>query len=312
MRRILNIAIILLLGLPFASAMGGTVAYSVNSDGGDILHQIDLESGTAIPLGVELTDNKDIEGLAIDNDLNLWGVDEDKFVMFQLNPATGGKVSGTELPISGINPFSANDFGLTFSCDGTLYATSVTLQTLYTIDNAGVATTVGNLGDLGVNISAIAAYGSEPTKIYGLGNGLTSADASVADNRTLYEIDPVSGTASPVSPINAEIGNAAAPYHQAGLSFDESGKLWAITDRSALGLTSEILSIDINSGIATLESDTGSILGFESLAAAPTAGCTDPPRSSEVPIPTLDGPGRFIAILVLMLTGLVGIRHRIS
>ena len=102
------------------------------------------------------------------------------------------------------------------------------------------------------------------------------------------------------------------------MSFDASGKLWAITDRSALGLTSEIISIDVNSGIATLESDTGNVRGFESLAAAPPAGCTteppgeEPTRTGDVSVPTLDGPGRFIAILVLMLTGLVGIRHRIS
>ena len=307
MRRILTIAMILLIGLPFASAMGGTVAYSVNSDGGDILYQIDLESGTTIPLGAKLTDNTDIEGLAIDNDSNLWGVDEDKFTMFRLNPATGGKVSGTELSISGINLFSANDFGLTFSCDGTLYATSVTLQTLYTINDAGVATTVGDPGGLGVNISAIAAYGNKPTKIYGLGNGLISADESLADNRTLYEIDPESGIATP---IGTGIGDTdvVAPYHQAGLSFDASGKLWAITDRSALGQTSEVLSIDINSGLAKLESNTGEVLGFESLAAAPPAGCYVGPVS----VPTLSGPSRIITFLVLMLTGLVGIRHRIS
>jgi hypothetical protein len=305
MRKILHIAMILLLGLPSASAMASTVAYSVNSDGGDILYQIDLESGTVIPLGVKLSGNSDIEGLAIDNDSNLWGVDEDKFTMFRLNPATGGKVNGTELPILGINSFNANDFGLTFSCDGTLYASSVTLQTLYTIDDAGIATIVGELHDLGVNISAIAAYGREPTRIFGLGNGLVSPDDSVEDNRTLYEIDPELGTATP---IGTGIGGAVAAYHQAGLSFDASGKLWAITDRSALGLTSEIISIDVNSGIATVESDTGNVLmGFESLAAAPPTGCT-----KHVSIPALDGPGRFIAILVLMLTGLVGIRHRIS
>ena len=289
------------------------MAYSVNSDQplGDTLHQLDLTSGNSTPIGDAVSAfgvvKTDIEGLTIAPDLSLWGVDEDSLKLFQIDTLTGTVVQESEKSISGLLSTRANDFGLTYTCFGQLYATSVTSQVLYEIDRFGHATTVGEPGSLGVNISAIAAHGNNPVRIFGLGNGLLG-DEGPDDNRSLYEISPETGVAT----IIGDIGNAPSPYTQAGLSFDALGKLWAITDRSASGEFSEILSINTGTGVALVESTT-TVTGFESLAVAPPVGCVSP---EDLPpghiIPTLDGPGKLMAILVLMLAGFGGLRHRFS
>ena len=313
MRKLFISGLVFAFALLSATASAAPMAYSVNSDQplGDTLHQIDLTSGSASPIGISVSAfgvvKTDIEGLTISPDLSLWGVDEDSLKLFQIDTSTGAVVPDSELSLSGLYSGRANDFGLTFTCFGQLYATSVTSQVLYEIDRFGHAEPVGEPGNLGVNISAIAAHGNNPVKIYGLGNGLLG-DEGPADNRSLYEIDPESGVATVIG----DIGLAPAPYTQAGLSFDNSGKLWAITDRSANGQFSEILSIDTQTGLATVEA-TATVSGFESLAIAPPVGCASP---EDIPpghiIPTLDGPGKLLAILVLMLAGFASLRHRFS
>jgi len=306
----------ILLALPCAMAMAAPMGYSVNSDQspGDTLHQIDLAIGSVVPIGVEVSAGDDargdIEGLTIAPGISTWGsfglwaIDEEKFSLFQINKVNGTVVPNTEVQIQGISSPRANDFGMTFTCDDELYASSVTLQTLYRINQAGSATVVGGLGNLGANISALASYGSNPVRIFGLGNGL-AGETKPQDNRSLYEIDPDTGIATWLF----ELGNEVSDYHQAGLSFDDTGRLWAITDRSspALGkLSSEILLIDIGSGTASVESVTTAI-GFESLAVAPPSSC-----QYHHPVPTLEVYGRVLAILILLITGLAGLRHRVS
>lgn len=313
MRKLIYSGLVFALALLSATAMAAPMAYSVNSDQplGDTLHELDLSSGNASPIGSSVSAfgvvKTDIEGLTISPDLGLWGVDEDSLKLFQIDTATGTVVPESELSLSGLHSGRANDFGLTFTCFGQLYATSVTSQVLYEIDRFGRASSVGEPGSLGVNISAIAAHGNDPVKIYGLGNGLLG-DEGPADNRSLYEISPETGVAT----IIGDIGPAPAPYTQAGLSFDNTGKLWAITDRSTSGEFSEILSINTKTGLAEVEATT-SVTGFESLAAAPPVGCVAP---EDLPpghiIPTLDGPGKLLAILVLMLAGFASLRHRFS
>ncbi|MFT5139394.1 MAG: hypothetical protein ACI9CB_001038 [Rhodothermales bacterium] len=315
MRRITRYYLLLLLVLLNATAWAAPVGFSVNSDGGDILHRIDLFNGTSIPLGAEFTDNTDIEGLAIAPDSTLWAVDEDSFSMFQINPITGFKLLGTEVSIKGTAANIFNDFGLTFSCDGTLYASSVTSKTLYTIDKAGVATVVGGLSKLGFNISALASFGDNPTILYGLGNGLLSENDSSPDNRSLFEINLDTGIATP---IGTGIGGQVAAYHEAGLSFDDDGVLWGISDRSLLGgLNSEIFTIDTVSGVAAWKAETIGITGFESLAIAPPGGCSidggnQNDDHSVEPIPAMGNLGALLTILALMLTGFTVLRRPLS
>ncbi len=315
MRSFINIALISLLALPFAAAMAAPMGYSVNSDEplGDTLHRIDLADGSATPIGISVSSlgvtRKDIEGLAIAPDLSLWGVDEDKLKLFRIDTTSGTVMPETEVKISGLDSAKQNDFGLTFSCNGTLYATSVFSQSLYVIDLAGNASRVGAKGSLGVNISAIASSGSSPIRLYGLGNGLLG-DEGPLDNRSLYRIDVDTGVATAIG----EIGPTIANYSQAGLAFDAAGDLWAITDRSQSGLDSEILRIDLNTGVGTLQSAT-TIIGFESLAIAPPVNCNNSPddRFADAQrIPVLDSLGRLLVILALLFTGLVSLRQRFS
>jgi hypothetical protein len=317
MKRLYRTAQILLLALPMATAMAAPVGYSVNSDQspGDALHQIDLATGASISIGTEVTAGDgargDIEGLAFAPDQSLWAIDEERFTLFQIDLLTGTVVPGTEARLSGIGSPIFNDFGMTFTCDGDLYASSVTLQSLYHLNTEGKATLVGDPGGLGVNISAIAAYGNNPVRIYGLGNGLLG-ESSPRDNRSLYEIDPASGTVTLIG----NIGETVSDYHQAGLSFDDAGQLWAITDRSAPALgsqPSEILRIDIQTGEATVVAKTN-VLGFESLAVSAPAGCNTRGRpTTDViqSVPAMNASGKTLGILVLMLTGLAALSRRI-
>ena len=306
-----------LIALPVATALAAPTGYSVNSDQplGDTLHLIDLATGTSQAIGTGVSafgvTRIDIEGLAMAPDSSLWGVDDDHLSLFQIDKVTGTVVTDSEKSLVGMDAGQFNDFGLTFTCDGSLYATSVTSQSLYQIDRTtGNATRVGALGSLGVNISAISSIGFNPVRIFGLGNGLLGDEGPV-DNRSLYEISIDDGTVTLVGPIGA----AAAPYSQAGLSFDDNGDLWAITDRSQTGDNSEILSIDPATGVGTVQAVT-SVLGFESLAIAPPANCFSTQPSDELPetapVPALDSAGKLLATLALLLAGLTGLRQRFS
>ncbi len=322
MKNSVHIAIFALLAMPLAAA-GAPLGYSVNSDepGGDSLYAIDLANGSETEVGPVLslgTPRVDIEGLAFDPSGLLWAVDNESHKLFPIDTSTGEVVVLSEAGIQGLDALPGHDFGLTFACDGTLYLTSVLTQSLYTLALDGTATLIGAPGNLGVNISAIAAYGS-PTQLFGLGNGLL-AEGGPQDNRSLYRIDTADGTASLVG----EMGPAAGDYFEAGLSFDAGGALWAITDRrtSTEELGSQVLSLDTATGAATLVSTT-SVTGFESLAVAPPSGCeasspppppTPPvqapaPAGKTVAVPTF-GPGSlWLAIFSLLLTGAWALRR---
>lgn len=303
------------LVLPIGSAFAAPVGYSVNSDqaDGDQLHVIDLATGAATARGLvrsATTEFTDVEGLALDADGTLWAVDEVTLSLFPVSKGNGTVDLNAVEPIIGLSALSGNDFGMTFTCAGELYVSSVADGALYRLDLGGSAT---RIGDLSANISALAAYGN-PVQLYGLSNGLQDENGT-PDTRSLYRIDPVDGTTTLVG----ALGAAAGDYLQAGLSFDADGNLWAITDRNTQGqeLPSQILRLDPVTGGATLVASTAQS-GFESLAVAPPGGCdgTTPPRQpvtyvTPFPhIPTLDAHGRIAAVLLLLLVGFAALRQR--
>ena len=252
--------------------------YGINSDSAsnlnsDSLYVIDLATGTHTRLGRVQSQGQtkiDVEGLAFAPDGTLYGVDDDSMTLFPINVVDGSVITKGEVSIIGMPSGGGNDFGLTFACDGNLYATSVATQSLYRVSPDGNATPIGASGSLGANISALAAYGN-PVQLYGLGNGLTGA--GTVDSRMLYSIDVETGQASPLP---QQLGAAVDPYNQAGLAFDDNGTLWAITDRrAALGqdFPSQIIRIDTTTGVATHSAVTIE-QGFESLAISPPQGCS--------------------------------------
>jgi len=316
MNKNILLAILTVFGLIAANAKAGPMAYSVNSDAdpGDSLFLIDLATGVdqfrgKLFTGIE--DRTDTEGLAFSPAPNsqLWGVDDAAGTLFPINPSNGSINWEDEIQLPpDFQSGGGNDFGMTFACDESLYFTSVVSQTLYHRNPGGGVVTVGAKGSMGVNISAISAIGN-PTRLYGLGNGQYSNGAT--DSPNLYAIDTNTGVAKLIGPLGAP---GEFLYTQAGMSFDSTGVLWAITDRSQIdNQKSQILRIDVNTGAATLVATTLNQVGYESLAIAPPAECDAPPvqRADNFPrIPTLSRSGIISAIVILLLTGTFFLRRR--
>ncbi|KAA9129785.1 hypothetical protein F3N42_14120 [Marinihelvus fidelis] len=312
-----------LIALPLGSAVAAPFGYSVNSDDptdGDHLYQIDLANGTETDIGPVQslgTTRTDIEGLAIAPDGRLWALDDESSMLFPIHTATGQVYFAEEVSLSGFGASAGNDFGMTFTCDGGLYVVTVADQSLYRLELDGTATLVGPLG---ARISALAALNQgDDLRLFGLGNGLMN-DGDDPDNRSLYEIDPDTGAATLIG----NVGAGVADYFQAGLSFDENGELWAITDRRTADAEpgSQVLRLDINTGAGTVISTTTQT-GYESLAVAPPVVCPTTTPIPEPPpppppggslniesIPTLDAWGRAIGTIGLLLLGLAAIRRR--
>jgi hypothetical protein len=216
----------------------------------------------------------DVEGLAFHPDGTLYGIDDQSLKMFPIDTDTAFIDQNRIINISrtDLTPGS-NDFGMTFDCDGNLYITSVAEHSLYRLDSTGATHLVGSLGDE-VNISALAAYGN-PARLYGLGNGTKPPD-EVRDSPILYEIDIDSGnaindgTAAEIGPLGPQV----LDYTQGGLAFDDSGQLWAITDRTQLleSGPSQVMRINTSTGAASEIRNTVE-RGYESLAIAVPRGC---------------------------------------
>jgi len=269
-----------------ASLSAAPMGYSINSDSGsgnsDSLYLIDLATGTENRIGiVQLPQAQlmDVEGLAFHPNGTLYGIDDNSLKMFPIDPDTG-LIDQNNIFSIDTDDLSegSNDFGMTFDCDANLYVTSVVENSLYLLDlNADPIDTdpIGNLiekvdgdEDKIINISALAAYGN-PTRLYGLGNG-TKESGEIKDSPNLYEIDINNGSASEIGPL----GTNVLDYTEAGLSFDSSGQLWAITDRTGLldSGPSQVMRINTSTGAASDIRETKEV-GFESLAVAVPAGC---------------------------------------
>lgn len=273
MQKLAKIVLLTLLTSTVSVAAAAPVGYSINSDSGsnraDSLFQIDLATGNETWVGPVSSFGEvriDVEGLAFSADGTLYGIDDQAMKLFPLNPDNGMVQTSNEVAISDLPFGGKNDFGMTFACDGNLYITSVTKGALYHLKLDGKATPIGGENSLGANISALAAYG-DPVRLYGLGNGL-DADLN-EDSPAIFEIDISTGNATQLFTLPAD------PYAEGGLAFDDSGMLWAITDRrSDLGaaLPSQVLKIDLDTKTVSATGYT-SEAGFESLAITLPRGC---------------------------------------
>ena len=268
---------------PFGFSVNSRGNFS-DSDDVNALWRINLATGAhervsdqGLPTGY-----LDLEALAINNDDQLFGVDDDLKTLVRVSMVTGvasavgGTTSNLGLPLG-----TGLDFGMAFACDNQAYVVSDVEQSLFTANTTtGALTRVGAAGSMGAPITDIAIRGNEA---YGIGVGLDGDGNTASPN--LYKVDLSQGTASLIGPL----GSGANPYNNAGLSFDDQGKLWAITDRRQVGgqdLASEILRIDTTTGQATLIGT--SIVGLESLAIGPPAQCGQSDSNTSHSIPTVD------------------------
>jgi hypothetical protein len=282
MQRMIKTLMITLLTAASATLSAAPVGYSINSDSTtsepDSLYTIDLSTGNVIKnIGIvqtgALVDGRrlDVEGLAFAPDGTLYGIDDESLKLFRINPATALVDPNRDYQITGnvLTPQN-NDFGMSFACDGTLYATSVSRSSLYRISltgtNTAAATLVGSLGG-GIKVGALAAIGSNPTRLYGLSNGALGVNAGAPPH--VYEINPATGLATDLG----QLGGTYAAFAEAGLGFDDAGVLWAITDRSPTQ-SSQVMQINLGTKPPTAEQvKLTPEQGFESLAVAPPVGC---------------------------------------
>jgi len=273
MKQAIKITILTLMTAVSASLSAGPVGYAINSDSrsanADSLYRINLATGELTRLGFVRSLNSirlDTEGLAFAPDGTLWGMDDESMKLFPLNIDNGQVITANEVSLIGFTGTGNNDFGMTFACDNNLYASSSRDDSLYRVALNGTATRIGAQGGLGRDISALAAWGN-PVQLYGLSNGNLNSGGSAS----LYSIDTTTGVATLIGPLGA----GAAAYDQAGMSFDSTGQLWVMTDRSQLlsPLPSEILQVNTTNGAATLASSTTGETGFESLAITLPRGC---------------------------------------
>lgn len=289
------------------------IGYSVNSRGVDrddrqvnALWRVNLNTGAAEYVG--WTSFIDLEALAFSPDNVLFGADDDTNTLVRVSTVTGlaQPVGGAGNRFNtGLLPLSRTlDFGMSFTCDDELFVVSDVERSLFKANlETGALSLVGAGGALGAPITDIAVRGEE---VFGIGVGLTGDGRTAAPN--LYRVDLQAPSAQLIGPL----GSSAAPYNNAGLSFDAEGHLWAITDRRAVGgrdLPSQILRIDTETGTATLVSE--SIVGLESLAIGPPALCGRDVAAHEAPrpIPILSWPGQLLFVLGMLALGAVSLRR---
>ena len=287
MRRSLLLAGLALSAATALPAAAEPLAYAVSFNK---LYRVDLGSGQTTLIGE--TGFNDVEGLALSGNGTLYGIVDSTKTLITIDKQTGhGSVVGsgagnTGLSGQGVGQFDALDFGLAFTCDGRLFASSDTVKKLWRIDPAsGHATLVGDLG------FQITALGADNQGLYGLGS---QGDEGV------YRIDPATAAATRFGVLAPNL-----VFADGGLDFDASGRLWAIFDYRPPDDTrpSDIVRVDLGTGTATYVSTT--LPEMEGLAIGPAPVCRGPlpGGNSNAPIPATGSTARILLALALVLCG---------
>ena len=289
-----------------ASPALAVTGFVVNSDDPsvrdfDALHQMEMVNGQTSKLGDVRASSAsapyaDVEGLAIDANGLLYGIDDASKTLLRLDMATGAAlpVDGRE-GNTGLARTSNYDFGLTFDCAGNLYASSDSRRSLYRLNTTtGAATLVGSEGSLGAQITGLAA---RYDGVYGIGS---------SGDENLYRIDVQTGHASLIGPLGAGLS-----FTDGGLDFDAGGILWGVADMTGSSINAEasaVFTVNVLTGAA--QRITTSLPGIESLAISKPL--CDAPLGPGLPpgIPSLDLNGLALLSMLLALLGLRAIRQQ--
>ena len=287
MRRSLQAAVLAVSAAMALPAAAQPLAYAVSFNK---LYRIDLANGQTTLIGE--TGFNDVEGLAMSSDGVLYGiVDSTKtLITIDHNSGRGTAVGNTGLSGQGVGQFDALDFGLAFTCDGRLWASSDTTRKIWQVNRStGQATFVANLG---VQVTGLGADGNA---LYGLG---------AQGDEGLFRIDTASGVADKIGGLAANLS-----FADGGLDFDATGQMWAILDYRPPddNRPSDIVRIDPETGNATFVATT--LPEMEGLAIAPMAGCRGPgPVASEhAAVPATGVAARMLLALALMFGGLAAL-----
>lgn len=298
-----KLSFVLALASAQVAVLAQPAGFAVNSRGFlseddiHVLWRVDLSNGQVERIGQ--TSFLDMEGLAFAPDGTLYGADDESKTLVTVNTNSGfsSPVGGLKNNM-GVSVSQPMDFGMTFTCSGSLLVSSDTERSLFEASlETGSLQRIGEAGALGAPITDLASWGDE---LYGIGQGLAGNDGQfITDAPNLYRIDPETGT----SELIGSLGQAVLPYANAGLAFDADGTLWAITDRRANGIPdiqSEILRIDLETGTAHKTAD-AELVGFESLAISPPGGCGTRGGTDPVPAVVPANSPRGLAILALLM-----------
>ena len=273
------------------------------------LYRLDLATARATPIGKGIGFN-DVEGLALAADGTLYGVADgtagsgSEFTDFliRIDTTTGvGTMVGPLKGLSGAGPNGQLDYGLAFTCDGRLWASSDTTGLLWEINprNGDVRL----VGDTSAPASGLAARGNI---LFGVGVQNGFGDPY---HQALYKIDPSNATATRIGSL--QVGDTLS---SSGADFDQNGVLWATLDSQPpdVNRASRLARIDPSTGKAEV---IGSIQGIvenvsvRGMAIAPTSGCKTPSdthASGPVPVP---GPALPALALLGLAAALFGSRR---
>lgn len=288
MRRSLQAAVLAVSAAMALPAAAQPLAYAVSFN---TLYRIDLASGQTTLIGS--TGFNDVEGLALSPGGVLFGIVDSTKTLITIDPqsgrgtAVGSGTGNTGLTGQGVGQFDALDFGLAFTCDGRLWASSDTTRKLWQVDPAtGQAQSAR---DLGAQITGLGASGDG---LFGLG---------AQGDEGLYRIDTGTGAATKIGPLAANL-----TFADGGLDFDAGGQLWAILDYRPPddNRPSDIVRIDPDTGVASFVSTT--LPEMEGLAIASVQACRGPgPVSAEhLAVPATGMASRILLALVMVLGGL--------
>lgn len=291
MRRSLQTAVLVLSAAMALPAVADPLAYAISFNK---LYRIDLASGTTTLIGE--TGFNDVEGLALAPNGTLYGIVDSTKTLITIDKqsghgtAVGNAPGNTGLTGQGVGQFDALDFGLAFSCDGRLWASSDTARKLWQINQGtGQATLVGSLG------VQITGLGANADGLYGLGS---QGDEGV------YRIDTATAVATRFGTLASNL-----TFADGGIDFDDQGNLWGLLDYRPPddNRPSDIVRIDRQSGVATFVSKT--LPEMEGLAIAAVPACRSPngPVTTYLAVPAIQGASRVLLALAVVLVGILAL-----
>lgn len=271
------------------------------------LYRLDLATAQATPIGSGIGFN-DVEGLAIAPDGTLYGVADGTVgsgsqatdFLVRIDTSTGvGTLVGALNGLSGAGPNGQLDYGLAFTCDGKLWASSDTTGTLWEINPSNAS--VREAGNTGAPLSGL---GGRDQQLYGIGVQNGFGDRA---QQALYRIEPGTATATRIGSLGVN-----DTLSSSGADFDANGVLWATLDSQPpdVDRASRLARIDLASGKASV---IGSISGIvenvsvRGMAIASPYGCntgTGTPTAQQVP-----GPAAPALLLLGLAAGLMGGRR---
>lgn len=296
LRALIRGGIVATLATSLVASFAGPIGYSVRSDVDRHLYRIDLATGAASDIGA--TGFSKIEGLAIDSNGELYGVNPSTAQLVKCSAATGACTAvGT---LSGL-PQSQTNAGLAFAANGSLYLAMNAV--VYRVDPA-TATTAA-LGGTGPALSGLA--GVAPTTacqsgLFGMGGN--------GDRGKFYCINVSNGSATLLGSLNG-----ISPL-DVGLDGDPvTGMVWGVTNDA----TGQVFSVDpatlAVSDVNPVTVDGKAVGGFESLAVARTGTtAVNDPTAVAAPGPvvvsTLDGHSLALLLFGVLAVAVMSLRQR--